>query len=169
MTLNEFNQLEKNDAAIALQKCCGSSRWVERMLLQVPFKSKEALMQIANDSWFEDCVEADYLEAFTHHPKIGDIESLAKKFANTKAWAGNEQAGVNTASTDVLEALAKGNDDYEKKFGYIFIVCATGKSAKEMLNLLLERLPNNADDEIKIAMQEQHKITNIRLNKLLDI
>lgn len=169
MTLSEFNQLEKKEAVLALQKCCGSSRWMERMLLQMPFKSKEALMQIAEASWFEDCVEADYLEAFTHHPKIGDIESLAKKFATTKAWAGNEQAGVNTASNDVLESLSKGNDDYEKKFGYIFIVCATGKTAQEMLDLLLERLPNNPEDEIKIAMQEQHKITNIRLNKLLDI
>jgi 2-oxo-4-hydroxy-4-carboxy-5-ureidoimidazoline decarboxylase len=124
------------------------------------------LLNDAEDQWYE-CSEADWLQAFTHHPKIGDVDSLKKKFASTAKWAGNEQGAVNSASEETLKALAKGNDDYEKKFGFIFIVCATGKSADEMLQLLQERLPNDKAGEIKIAMEEQNKITQLRLQKLL--
>jgi 2-oxo-4-hydroxy-4-carboxy-5-ureidoimidazoline decarboxylase len=108
------------------------------------------------------------LEAFEQHPKIGDINSLKKQYANTVAWASNEQAGVDAASDEVLQALAKGNDDYERKFGYIFIVCATGKSAGEMLELLQSRLTNDPESEIKIGAEEQNKITKLRLEKLFE-
>jgi 2-oxo-4-hydroxy-4-carboxy-5-ureidoimidazoline decarboxylase len=108
------------------------------------------------------------LEAFEHHPKIGDINSLKEKYPNTKEWASDEQAGINVASEEVLHAVAKGNEDYEKKFGYIFIVCATGKSAGEMRQILESRLMNNPDEEIQIAAEEQNKITKLRLEKLFE-
>jgi 2-oxo-4-hydroxy-4-carboxy-5-ureidoimidazoline decarboxylase len=123
-------------------------------------------LEDAEEQWYE-CTEADWLEAFTHHPKIGDIDSLKKKFASTATWAAGEQSGAAAASQKVLEDLAKGNDDYEKKFGFIFIVCATGKTAEEMLQLLQDRLPNKKEDELKIAMDEQNKITKLRLEKLI--
>ena len=117
--------------------------------------------------WFEKCGPEDWLEAFKAHPKIGDIDSLAKKYANTKNWSGKEQAGIETASMETLKALAEGNEKYEEKFGYIFIVCATGKTAKEMLTILNSRINNDPEKEILIAMHEQHKITEIRLHKLM--
>lgn len=166
MTLHELNILPKQQLKTELFKCCGSTAWVEKMLAFFPADDMVELINDAEDQWYE-CSETDWLEAFTHHPKIGDVESLKKKFAATAQWASGEQGAVVQASQQTLEALAKGNDDYEKKFGFIFIVCATGKSADEMLALLQARLPNEKEEEIKIAMDEQNKITQIRLQKLL--
>ncbi|MCY7362321.1 MAG: decarboxylase, partial [Ignavibacteria bacterium] len=97
-----------------------------------------------------------------------DLNSLKEKFSSTKNLAENEQSGVNSASELTLTELSKYNEDYEKKFGFIFIVCASGKTADEMLSLIKERILNNPEDEIKIAMKEQNKITNLRLNKTLN-
>ena len=136
----------------------------------LPFFPAEDLVEVLEDAeeqWYQ-CSEEDWKEAFAHHPKIGDIDSLKKKFASTANWASGEQSGVDTASQQTIEALAKGNKEYEKKFGYIFIVCATGKSADEMLGLLTTRLLNDPKDEIEIAADEQNKITKLRLEKLLE-
>lgn len=167
MTIKEFNLLAQEEAIEALTKCCGSSNWVKNVIDQRPFKSKEAMLEVGQNVW-DQATQEDALEAFNHHPKIGDLKSLTKKFATTKDWAGNEQAGVKAADQEVLQELAKGNMAYEMKYGYIFIVCATGKSAKEMLDLLMERLDNGTEEELKIAMAEQHKITIIRINKLIE-
>ena len=102
-----------------------------------------------------------------NHPKIGDVESLSKKYENTKTWAVGEQKGVENADRAVIEKLAEGNKTYEEKFGHIFIVCATGKSAAEMLSMLEGRMKNDPKDEILIAAGEQNKITRLRLKKLL--
>lgn len=166
MTLQELNDLSPQELQEALMRCCGASHWVKQMVGKAPYGSKDQLMYFADYLW-ENAHEETWLEAFTHHPKIGDIDSLEKKFASTKQWAEGEQSGVQAASRQVLEALAKGNADYEDKFGYIFIVCATGKTADEMLSLLHERLPNEPEEEIWTAMGEQQKITKIRLEKLL--
>ena len=107
-----------------------------------------------------------WLEALESHPKIGDLESLRMKYAGNKEWSGGEQAGVNSADEATLVALAEGNETYEQRFGYLFVVCATGKSAAEMLALLQERLGNEADEEFTIACGEQRKITHLRLDKL---
>jgi 2-oxo-4-hydroxy-4-carboxy-5-ureidoimidazoline decarboxylase len=148
-------------------KCCGSTVWVDKMISFFPAEDLVELLEDAEEQWYK-CTEKDWREAFAHHPKIGDTESLKKKFASTATWAAGEQGGVNTASQQTIEALAKGNHDYEDKFGYIFIVCATGKTAEEMLALLKERLPNDPVEEILIAADEQNKITKLRLQKLLD-
>lgn len=166
MDLDQFNAMAVDQLKAELTRCCGSSRWVEQMIAARPFKSVSELMTCSDDVWQYLAVD-DWQEAFAHHPKIGDLSSIKAKFASTSALAQGEQKGVASASDDVLEALAKGNSDYEQKFGYIFIVCATGKSADEMLALLQERLKNEPAHEIRNAMHEQNKITRIRLEKLL--
>lgn len=166
MTIERLNQVDATELAEHFTRCCGSSRWVQGMIAMRPFLDKQDLFVKADQVW-ESCGQADWLEAFTHHPKIGDVESLRKKFASTSEWAGNEQSGVNEASSETIGKLAKGNADYEDKFGFIFIVCATGKTADEMLALLNERLPNDQEKELRIAAGEQAKITRIRLEKLI--
>jgi 2-oxo-4-hydroxy-4-carboxy-5-ureidoimidazoline decarboxylase len=167
MTLSDLNTLPKPALAEALQKCCGATAWVQNMAAQFPVADAETLMHQATAIW-NSLREADWREAFTHHPKIGgDVTALREKFASTSTWAEGEQASVKQASQATLEALAAGNTEYERKFGYIFIVCATGKTADEMLALLQARLPNEPEDEIVIAAGEQDKITRIRLEKLI--
>jgi 2-oxo-4-hydroxy-4-carboxy-5-ureidoimidazoline decarboxylase len=167
MTLHELNTLPPEALRQALFNCCGCAAWVEQVMQFFPVDDIVELLNDAEDTWYQ-CSESDWLEAFTHHPKIGDIESLKKKFAATAAWAGSEQGAVAAAPEDTLRALAAGNDAYEMKFGFIFIVCATGKSAAEMLALLEARLPNSREEEIRNAMEEQNKITRLRLQKLLE-
>ena len=166
MTLHDLNILPKEQLKQELLKCCGSQTWVNKMLPFFPADDMVELLYDAEDQWYE-CTESDWMEAFLHHPKIGDVESLKEKYATTAHWASGEQIAVNSASQQIIEALAKGNEAYEKKFGFIFIVCATGKSAEEMLELLQQRLTNTKEEEIKIAIDEQNKITQIRLQKLL--
>jgi 2-oxo-4-hydroxy-4-carboxy-5-ureidoimidazoline decarboxylase len=166
MTINEFNKLNPEKARELLFSCCGSTAWVNEMLARRPFENAENLMNAAGACW-ENRSETDFLEAFSHHPKIGDISSLREKFASTAHFASGEQGSVASASEEILQGLARGNADYEQKFGFIFIVCATGKSASEMLELLEKRLPNSREEELLIAAGEQAKITRIRLEKLL--
>jgi 2-oxo-4-hydroxy-4-carboxy-5-ureidoimidazoline decarboxylase len=166
MTLPDLNALPPSARAEALATCCGATAWVAALNQQFPFDSPAALYEAADRIWY-NLGEADWREAFTHHPKIGDVNALKEKFATTATWAAGEQGAVRQASQDTLKALAAGNDAYERKFGYIFIVCATGKSADEMLALLQARLPNEPQQEIHVAMGEQAKITRLRLEKLL--
>ena len=167
MTLHDLNMLPKPQLRQELLKCCGSSAWVEKVMSFFPIDDMVELLDDAEDEWYK-CSPEDWKEAFSHHPKIGDIDSLKKKFASTANWAMGEQSGTSTASEETIKALAKGNKEYEGKFGYIFIVCATGKSADEMLAILNSRLPNDPKKEIEIAADEQNKITKLRLEKLLD-
>ena len=167
MTLHELNTLNKQHLIEELMKCCGSSSWVKKMLPFIPADDMIELLEDAEEQWWQ-CNEEDWKEAFSHHPKIGDIDSLKKKFASTATWASGEQSGVAVASEETIQALAEGNRLYEEKFGYIFIVCATGKSADEMLEILQSRLKNKPEEEIQIAADEQNKITKLRIEKLLD-
>lgn len=166
MTLADLNALPPAARAEALATCCGATAWVAALNQQFPCATAEALYGEAARIWY-NLSETDWREAFTHHPKIGDVNALREKFASTATWAAGEQGAVRQASPGTLEALAAGNDAYEQKFGYIFIVCATGKSAAEMLALLQARLPNEPTPEIHLAMGEQAKITRLRLEKLL--
>ncbi len=166
MGLETVNQQSPEEARHTFMQCCTSSAWVERMAASRPFQGADILFETADRHWSE-LGTTDYLEAFEGHPKIGDVSSLRAKYANTKALAGAEQSGVNTATEETLKALADGNTAYEEKFGFIFIVCATGKSAEEMLELLNQRLPNDRETELRNAAEEQRKITRIRLEKLV--
>ncbi len=157
--LDGLNGLSPDDARVALARCCGSRRWVDRMNASRPFPTRAALYEAADRIWGELGNE-DFREAFTHHPRIG-AQGLRDR------WASNEQKGVGGASAEVIEGLTAGNAEYERKFGYIFLVCATGKSADEMLALLRKRMNNDAEVEIRVAAAEQGKITRLRLEKLL--
>lgn len=123
------------------------------------------MLAAAREEWFA-LGEDDWREAFADHPKIGDRESLARKFPDTRHLASGEQSGIEGAGADVLQALERGNAAYEEKFGYIFIVCATALTASDMLEKLQARLHNDPADEITIAAEEQARITALRLLKL---
>lgn len=167
MTLDELNSLDIDGARHFFRQCCTSDHWLEFMANNRPYSSQDELLSTADTSW-SACGEKDYLQAFAGHPKIGDVNSLKAKYANTRDMAGHEQSGAATASDETLKALADGNAAYETRFGYIFIVCATGKSADQMLSLLNDRLNNQLEHELTIAAAEQHKITRLRLNKLIE-
>lgn len=132
-----------------------------------PFTGNYQSIIEACDIHWKDSTESDLLEAFEGHPEIGDVSTLRAKYRNTEKLAGNEQSGVNNASENTLQALSQGNKDYKERFGFIFIICASGKSADEILALLLERLPNTRENELINAAEEQRKITHIRLENLI--
>ena len=165
MTLVEFNRLVAGDARAALLNCCASQRWVETMERSRPYTSQDALLAQAERVWQRLEVD-DYLQAFAAHPKIGDPESLAKKYAASHHLAKGEQSQVTTASDRTLAKLAQFNEEYFKRYGFIFIVFATGKSADEMLQLLVQRIDNPREQEITNAASEQLKITRLRLQGL---
>ena len=167
MNLFEYlNSLDDGEASAAFRRCCGAEHWIALMLTSRPFLDDASVFDAAESCWGQ-MSSADVHEAFSHHPKIGaSIESLRAKFQSTATWSASEQSSLAQAETETLEALAQGNIEYEARFGYIFIVCATGKSAQEMLDLLLARLTNTPEDELRIAAGEQAKITRIRLEKI---
>jgi OHCU decarboxylase len=161
-----LNSLPAEEAAQELLQCCGSKRWARNVAAARPFHTFEELSKRANEIW-QSLDRDDWLEAFRSHPKIGEKKTAETVSAQTRQWSGHEQAGVNTASTETTNALAALNRAYEEKFGYIFIICATGKTSDEMLAALRERLDHDAVEELPIAAAEQSKITRLRLKKLL--
>jgi len=146
-----------------LWRACGSTRWVDRMMQRRPFANDSRLLSTARIEWF-GLTEGDWLEAFSHHSQIGDRASLEARFPATHDLSAKEQSGVAEARNEVLDALAAGNDAYLERFGFIFIVCATGKTAEEMLKLLRDRLSNDRATELRLAAEEQAKITALRLS-----
>jgi len=132
------------------------------MMARRPFKSDARLLSAARIEWF-GLTEPDWLEAFSHHPRIGDRAALAARFPATHDLSAKEQSGVGAARADVIDALARDNETYLERFGFIFIVCATGKSAEETLQRLRDRLSNDRATELRIAAEEQAKITALRL------
>jgi 2-oxo-4-hydroxy-4-carboxy-5-ureidoimidazoline decarboxylase len=163
--LDRINSWGRDEARAAFLKCCGSHRWAEGMVAKRPFADEAELFDAAERAWW-GLDRTDWLEAFAAHPQIGDLDALREKFAATADWSAGEQAGVAGAPEEILAELARGNLAYRTRFGYIFIVCATGKTAGEMLDLLRGRLDNTPEEEIAIAAAEQAKITRIRLGKL---
>lgn len=167
MNFDSLEALPPDEALEEFLKCCGSVRWAEAMVkLRQYASSIDGLTLLGNAMWWS-LEPSDWLEAFHSHPKIGEKKATAEVSSQSKQWSGQEQAGVQIASEEILDALAQLNRDYEQKFGFIFIVCATGKSVDEMLELLRERLNNEPDAELRIAAAEQAKITEIRLKKLV--
>jgi len=164
--LTRLDALAEPEAIAAFLRCCGSRRWAQAMERGRPYAEAPSLLATA-ERVFASLTREDWLEAFSHHPRIGDRGSLAARFPATAGWSASEQGGVAGAGEDLLDALLRGNREYEARFGHIFIVCATGKTAAQMLALLRERLPNAPAAELEIAAAEQRKITAIRLAKLL--
>ncbi|BBO32460.1 2-oxo-4-hydroxy-4-carboxy-5-ureidoimidazoline decarboxylase [Lacipirellula parvula] len=163
----KLKDLPDEDARAALANCCAAVNWVSGMLAARPFTSDDALFA-ACDAVAATLTEPDWLEAFAAHPLIGDVDSLRKKYASTKQLAAGEQSGVDAASETTLRELAELNRDYAERFGFIFIVFATGKTADEMLAILKSRIHNSRDQEVANAAAEQLKITRLRLTKLAD-
>ena len=157
-----IDRADPEGARRLLRACCGSERWVERMMHSRPFASRETALAAARDVWLS-LDETDWREAFSRHPKIGDRDALQRRFPESHQLSAREQAGVDGAHEDVLGELASRNREYEARFGYIFIVCASGRSAEEMLAILRSRLQNDPAAEIRIAAREQEAITALRL------
>jgi OHCU decarboxylase len=164
MTLVEFNAIPSAQAEASLMDCCGSTHWAADVAGRRPYASVEALHKAADAIWWK-LGRADWLEAFSHHPQIG--EKPASGSGSARQWAEGEQAGARAATDEVKERLARANRAYRDKFGYIYIVCATGKSAEAMLAILNQRLQNDTASELSIAAEQQRLITRIRLEKLL--
>lgn len=164
--MDRLNALSADDAERALLTCCGARAWARRMARSRPFADADALMERADAAWWS-LDESDWREAFRAHPKIGGTRAQAGQTDREQAWSAGEQAGMRTAADAVRDALAAGNEAYEARFGFIYIVCATGRTAEEMLALLRSRLGNDPETEIRVAAEEQRKITRIRLEKLL--
>jgi OHCU decarboxylase len=154
--LDRFNALPAGEAAARLLPCCGSRAWANRMAESRPFQSLADLQEKSDRIW-QSLGGNDWREAFAAHPRIGEKGSR---------WSEQEQAGARGADAETLAALIEANRDYESRFDHIFIVCATGKSAAEMLSLLRARLDNDPETELRLAAEEQRKITHLRLEKL---
>ncbi|MEN3326275.1 MAG: allantoicase [Acidobacteriota bacterium] len=161
-----LNSLTADEAAKELLQCCGSNRWAVELANARPYETPETLLATADDVWWS-LDRSDWLEAFRSHPKIGEKKAAEKVSAQSQQWSGQEQSGVANASQTTGDSLAALNEEYEQKFGFIFIICATGKTSDEMLSALRERLQHDREAELPIAAAEQGKITELRLKKLL--
>mmetsp|Transcript_29738 Transcript_29738/g.49740 ORF Transcript_29738/g.49740 Transcript_29738/m.49740 type:complete len:183 (+) Transcript_29738:1-549(+) len=163
--LFELNHLSRDVVERELLRCCGSPAWAASVSSKAPFESVESLMQLASTIWW-NLPPSEWHMAFRAHPQIGDASALSSKFSSS-AWEGDEQKGTSSASEATLIHLATLNKDYLIKHGFIFLICATGKSADEMITALESRLGNDSNTELQIAAGEQDKITKLRLQKLL--
>jgi OHCU decarboxylase len=164
-TVAAFDQMPADEAADLLIACCGSRRWVEGMLARRPFHLLGVLLGNADEVW-STLGTADWREAFGHHPRLGESRSAEAQGERAQAWSSGEQAGLRDAGLEARTALAAANEVYEARFGFICIICATGLSSAEILELTRERLENDLEDELPIAAEEQRKITRLRLLKL---
>lgn len=167
MTLEQLNELPATEAEGEFLKCCGSRAWATAMAESRPFANAEGLFDRAREI-SESLTDEDWLEAFRAHPKIGESKAASAQTQQEQRWSSQEQSAMQSASTDTVARLASGNQEYESKFGFIFIVCASGKSPDEMLAMLNNRLRNDLQTELSVAAQEQQKITRLRLEKLLN-
>jgi OHCU decarboxylase len=158
--MDALNHLDREAAQAAFARCCGSTSWARGMAEARPFLTLDAMAGVGDAIW-RSLAPPDWLEAFAAHPTIGEG-------SRASSWSDREQSGMRTAADDVRTRLASGNAEYLSRFGYIFIVCATGKTAEEMLAMLEARLVNDPAAELRIAAEEQRKITGIRLAKLMD-
>ena len=160
-----LNDLPEEEARETLLDCCGSSSWAEQMLRLRPFVGMEELLKAADRAW-SSLEEKDWLEAFRHHPPIGGRQAVVKQTPTARRWSAGEQLRAQSASAKVRAQLAEANRAYYAKFGSVFLICAAGKSADEILNSLRLRLAHDAATELRIAAEEQRKITRLRLEKL---
>jgi OHCU decarboxylase len=162
-----LNSLSTIDATAEFLKCCGCENWARAMTDARPFGDQDTLFQKADSVWWS-LTDQDWLEAFRAHPKIGEQKAAGFQSEQARNWSKQEQSAVEQTAVETRAALARGNQEYEERFGFIFIVCATGKSSEEMLVILNERLQNDPQTELRAAAEEQRKITRLRLEKLLN-
>jgi len=163
--LAEWNQLDREAAIIALNHCCAATRWAEELTSLRPFANERDLLEAADKVW-ATMREEDWLQAFRAHPRIGERKAIHAS-AQSATWSTQEQAAAATAESETLEKLAAGNRAYEDKFGFTYIVCATGRTVHEMLEILTQRLISTRAAELAEAAEQQRQITEIRLRKWL--
>jgi 2-oxo-4-hydroxy-4-carboxy-5-ureidoimidazoline decarboxylase len=166
LTLERLNALPATEAAEQLRSCCGSLRWVESMLLRRPFEDLETLLAAADEAW-RATGPADWDQAFAHHPRIGECHAAAPVSAAARAWSAGEQGAAAGADGSTRAALAEANRAYERRFGRIYLVCASGRSAEDLLADLETRMRNDPERERAVAVEEQRKITRLRLRALV--
>ena len=162
-----LNELSRDDAEAELLKCCGSTRWASAMTAARPFANNDALFAKADELWWSLSAE-DWLEAFRAHPKIGEKKAATAQSEQARAWSAQEQSGIADASSQMKDEFERLNREYEDRFGFIFIVCASGRSSEVIRSILNSRIDNDRDTELRIAAEEQRKITRLRLEKLLN-
>lgn len=165
--IEQFNSLSEEEAKAELLKCCGSKRWAQLITEDRPFKSLDELLQASDRAW-ANLAPADWLEAFSSHPRIGEKRAQQRVSEQSQKWSEQEQSAAATASQTVLDELAKANVEYEQKFHYIFIICASGRSPEEILESLRSRMKNDPATELLVAAEEQRHIMHLRLKKLLE-
>ena len=168
MRLEDLNSLTLGEATNEILKCCGSTSWAQRMSERRPFATPDELLKEAQRIWWSLAPD-DWLEAFRSHPKIGEKRAEQHVSEDAQKWSEQEQSNVAMATPDTMQALAHLNQEYQQKFGYIYIICARGKSSKEILANLKDRMDNAPEDELQIAAAEQAKITELRLENLLSL
>jgi OHCU decarboxylase len=167
MSLDSLNELPRPEAEAEFLKCCGSTKWARAMTNACPFTSEQELFTRADDI-SSSLKDEDWLEAFRAHPKIGEQQAATAQTHQEQKWSAQEQSGVGGASAATVFQLAERNGEYQDRFGFIFIVCASGKSSDEILAILNSRIDNDPQTELRIASEEQRKITRLRLEKLLN-
>ena len=166
-TLSHWNRLSPESAAQAILPCCGSQAWARTMARRRPIGTAAQLVEVAGEVW-RGLPEADWQEAFESHPRIGEQPSAAataRAGSRSAAWSAEEQRSA--AATDVGEQLALANRRYEERFGRVFLMCASGKSGPEILAALERRLGNDSATELRLAAEEQRRITELRLGRWL--
>lgn len=165
--LQRLNAQSPSDAAASLHGCCGCCVWAARMAAARPFATVSGLLSEADRQWAA-LGEPEWREAFSHHPRIGETNLNQPRFAATAAQSSREQSGMAAASDEVRKQFLALNAEYERRFGHVFLICATGRTAAEMLEQLQTRLGNDAATELRIAAQQQGMITRIRLERLVN-
>ena len=166
--LGRLNRLSADEARAALLDCCGSTRWAREVAALRPFRDVERLLAEGERVWFA-LEHEDWLEAFRAHPRIGGKKAEVGVSEDARRWSEGEQSRAREASDETKDALVEANREYEEKFGFIFIVCATGKTAEEMLALLRGRLKNERETELRVAASEQWRITVLRVKKFPNV
>jgi 2-oxo-4-hydroxy-4-carboxy-5-ureidoimidazoline decarboxylase len=164
--LARWNRLSVKAAAQEILPCCGSTSWARAVATRRPINDATSLLAVSDEAW-RSLEASDWMEAFSKHPRIGERKAPPAASAQSAAWSAQEQRNVADARGSVQLALAEGNRQYERRFDRVFIVCATGRSAPEILEILSRRLRNDDSTELREAAEEQRKITNIRLRKWL--
>lgn len=165
-TLERWNLLPADEAESEILPCCGSRAWARGMARQRPYKDDRSVLAASDETW-RSLGEADWMEAFASHPRIGESRAPQSATARSAAWSSQEQSHAAAAEDAVRTALAEANREYERRFGRIFIICATGKQGSEILQILRQRLQNDAQTEIREAAEQQRQISQIRLGKWL--
>jgi allantoicase len=162
-----FNRLARRKVIESLLDCCGSRKWAEQLAKERPFKSREELFAASDKIW-SALSHHDWLEAFDHHPPIGGKRAKAKSSAKASRWSASEQSAAQTTAPDLLVALGEANLVYAEKFGYVFLICAAEKTSQQILQAMRQRMSNSSETEMRVAAEEQRKITRLRMEKLLN-